>query len=504
MRRISLVTVCVLAATVAACVPSAYAAPMDTWSGNTDGTWNTTNNWSAGVPGSGDDLVFPASPHTLGTTDQITGLSANSVTIQDPLYSFGVASGATLGLGAGGITTSFSVGAGTGVAWDIPLTLSANQAWNFGTDSAVRFNGTVDLGANTLTIQGAGSVNLEGVISGGGGLDITGSFAAFDADNVFTGPVQVTGGEFIVGGNQPQTSVTVSSNGLITGDGTVGDVNGTGGIVTAGTSGTGKFTVGNLSMATPTHFPQQMNSATDYRQLLTNGTVSLGNAIMAPVTFNTGYTPTPGTVFTILKNNANSPISGILTGLLHDTDNPSEIVPLGEGTCIVVSSVGLEISYQGGAGNDVTLTANGCNATALGTTTTATPTTAAPTTVSTTPPRPLVSGPQLPITGSRSSLPATALAMVLISMGGSMVAVSRRRPAFAFESRGSHSSSRSGARGRGKGRHSSGAMTFTSNGRAKWQRAAEGSVSFERGGLKCNCLLGSGREGRFSACAKCR
>jgi fibronectin-binding autotransporter adhesin len=74
-----------------------------------------------------------------------------------------------------------------------------------------------------------------------------------------------------------------------------------------------------------------------------NGTVTLGtNGIL--VMTSLGYVPTHGTQFTIIKNDSGSPVTGTFSGLP-------------EGATFVAESTTFQISYIGGSGHDVVLTA---------------------------------------------------------------------------------------------------------------------------------------------------
>jgi len=60
-----------------------------TWAGPASGVWSDPNNWSpAGVPVSGDQLIFPANT-VFSVTNDIDGLSLAAL--------FGGAAGSTLG-----------------------------------------------------------------------------------------------------------------------------------------------------------------------------------------------------------------------------------------------------------------------------------------------------------------------------------------------------------------------------------------------------------------------
>lgn len=161
---------------VAACFIAAFAAAgaeaaTRTWQGDEGTNWSTPGNWAENAaPASGDDLVFPDSPASRDSNNDIAGLSIASVAITTTNsgldYNF-TGTGITLG-GAFGFTNAGSGSAGR-PHWAIPLTLGASitltSSGRLGT-----VEGAIVLGANTLTIAGGGDLRITGAISGAGGI----------------------------------------------------------------------------------------------------------------------------------------------------------------------------------------------------------------------------------------------------------------------------------------------------------------------------------------------
>jgi autotransporter-associated beta strand protein len=170
-----------------------------------DGSWNLSTNWStvagattpdpAGVPGSADIATFNVTGSatnetiTLDAAQSVSGLvfaSAGTVTLQSGAGSFG------LTLGADGVVLNPSVGA---VSIGVPVTLGAPQSWNVGVGSSLTVGGTLDLGGGLLTLPGAGSLVLNGLVSGSGGLTKSGTgFLSLTAANTFAGTTSISGG----------------------------------------------------------------------------------------------------------------------------------------------------------------------------------------------------------------------------------------------------------------------------------------------------------------------
>lgn len=163
-----------------------------TWTGGsaTSANWSDAANWDLGrAPINGDSLVFPASAKQLANTDDIAGLSVNSIAFQGAFTAATggyTLSGDDLTVGAGGIADngSNSNGGSATIAnqIDFNVALSAAQNWSVGNaailDMAFRnlsVQGNVDTGGFELTTAGSGTIDIAGQVSGSGGLLIDGN-----------------------------------------------------------------------------------------------------------------------------------------------------------------------------------------------------------------------------------------------------------------------------------------------------------------------------------------
>src|SRR2546423_1197126 len=72
-------------------VPTAALAATKTWTGTNSGNWNDASNWTGGVPGTGDDLVFPSGAGNVasGNNDLAAGISFQSITFNGDGYVIG-------------------------------------------------------------------------------------------------------------------------------------------------------------------------------------------------------------------------------------------------------------------------------------------------------------------------------------------------------------------------------------------------------------------------------
>jgi len=176
-----------------------------------------------------------------------------------------------------------------------------------------------------LTKNGTGKLVLSGV-------------------NTYRGATMVNAGRLIVDGSIT-SPVTVNDTGTLGGAGTIsGTVTiNSGGRLSPGSS-TAILHTGNLSLTTGSALIIQINGATagaQYDQVDVTGGVTLGNATLAVAH---GLVPSAGQTFTIVDNDLSDAVAGTFAGLP-------------EGGIFVAGASRFRISYVGGSGNDVTLTA---------------------------------------------------------------------------------------------------------------------------------------------------
>ena len=143
--------------------------------------------------------------------------------------------------------------------------------------------------------------------------------------------------------------VTVASGGVLMGTGTACTITvNPGGTIAPGRS-PGCLTSGNLSLSgTYTAEIGGTTACTQYDQLQVTGTVTVGGSLSLSLV--NGFTPKAGDSFTIITNDGTDPVSGTFAGLA-------------EGSTVTIGSTVFKISYIGGTGNDVVLTAQAATAT---------------------------------------------------------------------------------------------------------------------------------------------
>ena len=190
------------------------------------------------------------------------------------------------------------------------------------------------------------STIFSGVISGAGAFNKMGTGTlTFSGNNTYTGDTGIDAGTLLVNGQQPASSILIQPAGTLGGSGRVGNLSMfAGGATVAPGSSPGRLTAGNVSFAPDSVFGVELDGpvpGTQHDQLRALGTVDLGGArLQATLRF----TPTLGQPIVIIDNDGTNALTGRFSGLQ-------------EGDTIRLDQVPFAISYRGGDGNDVTLTA---------------------------------------------------------------------------------------------------------------------------------------------------
>src|SRR5262249_5903192 len=108
----------------------------------------------------------------------------------------------------------------------------------------------------------------------------------------------------------------------------------------------GTLGTGNLALSAGSSFVVQLNGAAagQFDQVSVAGTVNLGGAALT-ASLGAGFTPSAGQTFTIIANDGTDMVMGTFAGLA-------------QGATVMIGGAAFIISYAGGTGNDVVLTAN--------------------------------------------------------------------------------------------------------------------------------------------------
>lgn len=330
-------------------------AATDTWTGGVSALWSVAGNWSAGVPSAGDDLVFPASgAFQNNNNDLAADTPFNSITISGGAYTL---NGNSIQLGAGGLSMT------GGTFYEeiyLGVTLTATQSWNMEAGNYnLIINGPTNLNGMALTLNYINSFNdaWPGAISGGGSITVSNTVhsggPSFEGANTTTAPL-VSNTLTEIGIAYPGTITmngTINAELILQNGATAGAVTINGGSFLSGPTPGGTATIPSLAItagAPSTVYVEGVSGAApgQFSQAVVNGNVTLSGTSLLLV--DSASVPS-GTVLTIIKNNGGNPVGGTFAG-----------IPEGGG---VISGPPANqvysVSYIGGTGHDVTLTAYG-------------------------------------------------------------------------------------------------------------------------------------------------
>ena len=246
--------------------------------------------------------------------------------------------GFSIGVTQPGQGQSFQIGSELNLSNDL-LSHGSNDL----TVGGLAGTGTVNtVAGGTVTDNNSVDADFGGVLNGTAAFVKAGLGKQIISGNnaaTFTGPVTVAGGNLEVSGSLSGSSVDVTG-GILGGDGSVGAVSATGGIVAPGNSGVGSLDSLNFNLGAGSSASFEINSTSLYDSLNVAGTLTLGGNLAANVApFAYGI----GDVFTIINNDGTDAVVGTFNGIA-------------EGGLFSANGYDFTVSYVGGTGNDVTLT----------------------------------------------------------------------------------------------------------------------------------------------------
>jgi uncharacterized delta-60 repeat protein len=332
-------------------------AATRTWTGGTPGdsscssftnnpNWLIPCNWAGKtLPAAGDDLVFPASLLSISTNNFADGTAFNSLSI----------SGGHIMSGAG-IRLNAGISADNGLIQLSSITLNLDQTFTAPTDNrGALIVSPIFTNGKKLSVSGAGDFAFSGVINGSGSFEKTGSGTTqFLTNNTYTGVTNLFGGTTLIFGSQPQSSVSVGgfAGAFVGGTGVLGPLSipFAGNIQPGPANGIGVLTVSSLGFGSDSEGSLRIDirgttPGTEYDQLKVGnaGAVNLGTGnFLSPDV--RGFTPAFGDVFRVIDNTSTNPVLNTFSGLP-------------EGAIFTKGGATFQITYQGGDGNDVVLTA---------------------------------------------------------------------------------------------------------------------------------------------------
>ena len=393
-----------------ASAPAALAASRTWTGGGSDNNWTNAANWGGTAPVAGDSLVFPAGGARLTNTNNfpagtqflligISGsgyvLGGNSVALSAGLVTTHVSGTVTVNLAISGTGSVVVSGAGrlilsgansfTGEVRVEAGALRVKHASALGSvaggtivqdaaglDGGLEIEGSFTIGESIL-LSGSGHALLRhlsgnstitadvNVSNPGAGIAVLGGQLRIDGDiltaGIFkTGPGTLVlngsvagyldlGGGVAIANGAVAGRIDISTGATLRGTGSGAQLFAVGGLFAPGSSGPGVFTVnGTVQFNAATRFGVVI-IGTSFSQLVTAGRPSLGGAELVSDVENQPPPPV-GAVAMIIKNNSTQSVLGIFKNLP-------------EASTYTEDGVDFKVSYVGGDGNDVTLTALG-------------------------------------------------------------------------------------------------------------------------------------------------
>lgn len=309
-----------------------------TWDGGgPDDNWSTALNWVGDVaPSAGASLVFPVG--LTADMDNDTNLTYANVTFQ------GGYSVAGNPIQVSGPLVNSSLG-----VVSLNAHVQAKGALGITTSGTFNLNGGLDVAGNAVTVGGTGNTSINSTansVPGAGGItsSATGQLAVM-GNNDMGRSLQINAGTLrfdATGAANSSKSVAAAAKVIGTGSGGALTVDG---IVAPGGEGTaGRLSSSTVDISGATFGVDMLNGtvATGYDQLRATSSMDVTGAILA---LNGAFAPAVDTVFTIIDNTSASAVTGTFAGLP-------------EGAVISAGGVNYTVSYVGGTGNDVTLTAS--------------------------------------------------------------------------------------------------------------------------------------------------
>lgn len=329
---------------IAVCVQtSLLSAATRTWTGAADGLWSNAANWDSGVPVAGDDLLFPGTLAAGASRTAVNDLAAatafHSIAIagvQRNAATQYALSGNAIVLGAGGLRVSGSGNTEFGPSISFPIALGATQAWS-SSYCLVTLHAPLTLAGHALTLGVAGGYadgfRFEGGSTADGTMVVSDHTTASFASGTYPAPIE-SHGQLVAARGATLGPLTVSAWSLHLGKGVEFGHDPAGGARTASVNLTGANYV-------------QLGSAA------VTGEVHLGNASSLLYASGLSAPAAAGTTMKILDNDGSDAIDGRF-----------QLLPEGGRVSILFEDTGAQfdnqdarISYTGGDGNDLVLTA---------------------------------------------------------------------------------------------------------------------------------------------------
>ncbi len=305
---------------------------------------STPGNWVDNVaPVANDDLFFPTgniSPVIFN--DYSNSTVFQSVQISGDSYVF---NGNNLNI-TGGINIILGIH-----TFNCPITLSGPEQSLYVLDFRARvIIAELNIGTYNIRFDGDEGTSIVNKLSGSGYVvNSEGSKLVVNSGNGFTGDIVVSDGIVEINATIPDSDVFADA-GTLGGSGTVGNVFATFGTIFAHNApsiptvlNTKTLSLGNFSIFLFT-YTNVGGTTPPFSRINVTGSVSINNTIFASSFPINQSNPIFNVPSIIIDNDGTDPVNGRFLGLP-------------EGAIVDLFDVSFKISYVGGTGNDVTLTA---------------------------------------------------------------------------------------------------------------------------------------------------
>jgi len=296
------------------------------------------------VSGAGNLIKNNGSALTINSTNTYTGTTISN---RGALY---ISNPAAFGSAVGG--TTFTGGflgfSGSTFVLAEPLLFTGGGILAYGTPT-IQSDITLDTTIGIEAFEAQTTITIGGAISGAGGFNKTGPGRVVlnGATKLYAGATMVTEGTLQLDANLASTNpVTVNSGGTLSGNRSTGGtiVVKNGGIVAPGSS-PGQITGAGLTMSPGATFAAEIAGpdVNQYDQIALIGGGDLDGATLA---VSLSYSPPDGQAFALISKQGAQPLNGAFASL-------------DEGATFQIGGTTFAITYKGGSGNDVILTAGG-------------------------------------------------------------------------------------------------------------------------------------------------
>ena len=341
---------------IGALTDTAQAATRTWTGGGGDANWSNAGNWSGGAPVAGDDLVFPSGvTNKFNSNDFAQGTIFGSITVQDGGYTMGGNSIETdqITVVAGPVITASNLAWSNGSApfTGLRVPTGGTTTVDIGAGAEVQMTLSVGINSDSLVYDVDGRLTISNNFVASAGADITrlgsGTLLATSGGGATVIPWDVQSGTTLFNNNNDNPAIINLSGGTFGGVfGQTHGLNITGGTLNPGneTQETASLQVsaGAINIGAAGTFEVDINGINDFDRLATTNTTSVTLAGTLQIDA-AGFVPTDGMSFMIIQNDLADAVSGTFAG---HPDN----------SLIDINGKNFTIDYNGGDGNDVTLT----------------------------------------------------------------------------------------------------------------------------------------------------